>query len=214
MKNRLLVEIGGREFALRTDESEEYMKSVATDVNQMINDIVLKSMRMSKNDAALLICLELCDNNKKLSEANDNMRKQMSEYIDEINRLKKYLTRDDRPKYDENTQPQAETEKEIISDEVDISSQENHEINDEDLEIAEPEVIPEEKPIENIIEEEVAVDSSDSDTFVADAEENKDDGIQQQEQQEVAAESERRETSAESLREKFNRLQKKMSESK
>ena len=95
MKNRVIVEIGGREFALIADESESYMKSIALEVNKMINEAVHKSIRTSRNDAALLICLELCDKNKKLNEVNDNMRKQIAEYIEENERLKRNLIRPD-----------------------------------------------------------------------------------------------------------------------
>lgn len=91
MKNRVLVDICGREFALITDESESYMMALAAEVNKMINDSAYKNLRTSRNDAALLICLDLCDRKNKLSAANDNMRAQITDYVEEIDRLKKQL---------------------------------------------------------------------------------------------------------------------------
>lgn len=91
MKNRVLIDISGREFALITDETESYMKTIAAEVNKMINESTNKNIRTSKSDAALLICLDLCDKKTKLSMTNDNMRAQLTSYIEEIDELKKRL---------------------------------------------------------------------------------------------------------------------------
>lgn len=56
------------------------------------------NLRISKADAAVLTCLDLCDKNKKLSENNDNMRKQIMMHVDEIALLNKKLAAYERQK--------------------------------------------------------------------------------------------------------------------
>ena len=87
MKNKITVELCDKEFFLLSDESEEYVKSLAKEINTMIQETAYKNLRISKADAAVLTCLDLCDQNRKLTENNDNMRKTISEYIDEIGEL-------------------------------------------------------------------------------------------------------------------------------
>ena len=98
MKNRITVELCDKEFSLLSDEHEEYVKSLAKEINQMIQETAYKNLRISKADAAVLTCLDLCDQNRKLTENNDNMRKTISEYIDEIGELNRKLMAYERQK--------------------------------------------------------------------------------------------------------------------
>ena len=98
MKNRIIVEICDKEYTLRTDEPEDYFKSLATEVNKMIEDMAYKNIRTSKSDAAVLTCLDLCDKNRKLTDANDSMRKTIAQYLDEIQVLHKKLASYERQK--------------------------------------------------------------------------------------------------------------------
>ncbi|MCL2095282.1 MAG: cell division protein ZapA [Oscillospiraceae bacterium] len=98
MKNKIIVELCDKEFSLLSDESEEYVKSLAKEINTMIQETAYKNLRISKADAAVLSCLDLCDRNRKLAENNDNMRKTISEYIDEIGELNRKLAAYERQK--------------------------------------------------------------------------------------------------------------------
>ena len=98
MKNKITIELCDKEFSLVSDESEEYVKSLAKEINQMIQETAYKNLRISKADAAVLTCLDLCDQNRKLTENNDNMRKTISEYIDEIGDLNRKLAAYERQK--------------------------------------------------------------------------------------------------------------------
>lgn len=98
MRNRVIVEICDKEYTLKTDESEEYLYSLAAEVNKMIEDTAYKNIRTSKSDAAVLTCLDLCDKNRKLTDDNDNMRKTISQYLDEIQMLHKKLASYERQK--------------------------------------------------------------------------------------------------------------------
>jgi len=98
MKNRVIVEICDKEYTLKTDDSEDYYKSLAAEVDKMIDDMAYKNLRTSKSDAAVLTCLDLCDKNRKLTDDNDNMRKRIAEYLDEIQVLHKTLASYERKK--------------------------------------------------------------------------------------------------------------------
>jgi len=98
MKNKITVELCDKEFSLLSDENEDYVKSIAKEINQLIQDTAYKNLRISKSDAAILTCLDLCDRNRKLTDNNDNMRKTISEYIDEIRELNRKLAAYERQK--------------------------------------------------------------------------------------------------------------------
>ena len=98
MKNRVTVELCDREFNLLADEPEEYVKSLADEINQMIEKKAYSNLRISKADATVLACLDLCSQNRKLIENNDNMIKQITMYVDEIRDLNKRLAAYERQK--------------------------------------------------------------------------------------------------------------------
>jgi len=92
MKNRIAVEIAGKEFVLITEESEEYVRALACELNARIDDTLYRHIRTSRAESAVLVALDLYDENKKLSQANDNLRQQLSEYLEEIDALGRKLT--------------------------------------------------------------------------------------------------------------------------
>jgi len=98
MKNKVTVELCDKEYSLLSEEPEEYVKSLADEINKMIDEIAYKNMRISKADAAVLTCLNLCDKIRKLAENNDNMRQQITMYIEDIAELSKKLAMYERQK--------------------------------------------------------------------------------------------------------------------
>ena len=98
MKNKITVELCDKEYSLLWEESEEYVNSLAAEMNRMIEAMAYNNMRISKADAAVLTCLDLCDKNRKLIENNDNMRKQIMMHVDEIAMLNKRLSAYERQK--------------------------------------------------------------------------------------------------------------------
>jgi len=98
MKNKIVVELCDKEYSLLWDESEAYAKSLAAEMNRMINNMAFNNMRLSKSDATILTCLDLCDKNRKLAENNDNMRRQIMMHVEEIALLNKRLMAYERQK--------------------------------------------------------------------------------------------------------------------
>ena len=92
MKNKIIVQICDKEYTLLTEEHEDYVKSIAAEITKMIDATAYKNLRTSKLDATMITCLDLCDKNHKLSEDNDNMRREILGYIDDIGKLSKKLS--------------------------------------------------------------------------------------------------------------------------
>ena len=92
MKNKILVQMCDKEYTLITDESEDYVKKIAGEITKLIDEAAYKNLRTSKLDAAMITCLDLYDKIQKLSEDNDNMRREILGYIDDIQKLSKKLT--------------------------------------------------------------------------------------------------------------------------
>jgi len=98
MKNKVTVELCDKEYSLLAEEPEEYVKSLAKEINQMIEKTAYANLRISKADATVLTCLDLCDQNRKLKSDNDNMRKEIMRQIDEIGDLHKRMLAYERQK--------------------------------------------------------------------------------------------------------------------
>ncbi|MCL1793343.1 MAG: cell division protein ZapA [Oscillospiraceae bacterium] len=113
MKNKITVELCDKEYALLSEESDDYVKSLAEEINQAIEKTAYSNLRISKADATVLVCLDLCDKNRKLAGNNDNMRKQITMYVDEIAALNKRLSAYERQKsgkFQKNAEAAAESE--------------------------------------------------------------------------------------------------------
>jgi len=87
MKNKITVELCDKEFSLLSDEPEDYVQSLAEEINKMIEDIAYKNLRVSKADAAVLTCLNLCDKNRKHVDNNDSMRREIMKLTKDIEKL-------------------------------------------------------------------------------------------------------------------------------
>jgi cell division protein ZapA (FtsZ GTPase activity inhibitor) len=91
MKNKITIELCDKEYNLLSEEAEDYVKSLAKEINMMIERTAYANLRVSKADATVLTCLDLCDQNRKLKNDNDNMRKEIMMHIDEIGELNRRL---------------------------------------------------------------------------------------------------------------------------
>lgn len=98
MKNKILVQICDKEYSIITEELEDYVKTLAREITKMIDNTAYKNLRTSKIDATMITCLELCDKIHKLTDDNDNMRREIKSYIDEIGKLSKKVAAFERQK--------------------------------------------------------------------------------------------------------------------
>ena len=80
-RNRIKVRICGLEYPLITDDDVEYVQSVAREVERQMEDLMHGNNRISPTDAAVLTAMSCCDDELKASQAVDELRAQMKEYL-------------------------------------------------------------------------------------------------------------------------------------
>lgn len=86
--NKVTVEINGTTLPITTSESEAYVKQLAKELEEQITIVTAKNSRVSYNEALLLISLNVMDNYKKSEQAADNLRAQLSEYLEDAARAR------------------------------------------------------------------------------------------------------------------------------
>ena len=91
MKNRVTVTIAGQEYTLVATEEEGYVEKVAQHVDAQMKQ-VLDGARISLVDGAVLTAVNIADEYFKEVEANENLRRQLKEYLEEATKLKMELS--------------------------------------------------------------------------------------------------------------------------
>ena len=91
MRNKIVVNIGGRDYTLVAAEDEVYVRRCAELVNQQLQEVTRDS-RLSQADAAVLAAMNVADQLLKEQEASENLRRQVKENLEEANTLKLELS--------------------------------------------------------------------------------------------------------------------------
>ena len=77
------LNICGTDYVIVSDETEEYMRSIADEVGDEIDEILKTNVRVSVIMAAVLTALKYCDKSKKYMNDADNLRTQIKDYLEE-----------------------------------------------------------------------------------------------------------------------------------
>lgn len=88
MQNKVRVTICGKEYALQTDETPNYIISLAKRVDRQIMDLVNSADNISIQTAAVLTALDALDEANKSNESIDNIRTQIKDYVDDAGRAR------------------------------------------------------------------------------------------------------------------------------
>ena len=64
-KNKISISIAGHEFIVSTEEEREYTLRLANTVDTKIRDLLNGNGKLNFGLAAILSCLDLCDENEK-----------------------------------------------------------------------------------------------------------------------------------------------------
>ena len=83
MENRVKIEILGSLYTVFTSESEEYTKSLAREIHEQASNLMASNPKLSPNDALVLVALAFADYARKCENGSDNLRTQVSEYLEE-----------------------------------------------------------------------------------------------------------------------------------
>jgi len=77
MKNEAAVQICGEHYVFIMEEPEDYIKSLALEVANLIDT---KSQHgASLQNAAIMACVELCDKMRKLAQDGGNTQREIAE---------------------------------------------------------------------------------------------------------------------------------------
>ena len=87
-RNRVKLTIGGSEFVLSSDESTAYMEALGRAVDGEIRALMEENPRMSMNMAAVLTAINNADRARKAEAGADNLRTQVTEYLEENKALR------------------------------------------------------------------------------------------------------------------------------
>ena len=66
VKRKISLDIAGSRIAVVTDQDETYVRKLASLISQRVNTLSLSGIGATKTDAALLLALDLLDENFKL----------------------------------------------------------------------------------------------------------------------------------------------------
>ena len=81
------LRIAGDEYRIVSDESTEYMQSLAHEVDLKMASI-LKGPHISTTQAAILVALQYADDAAKNSGSADSLRAQLKEYLEDAAQAK------------------------------------------------------------------------------------------------------------------------------
>lgn len=85
MKTQVTVNIYGRSYPMLTDESEEYTDRLANTLNERMQSLKEAKRSLSVQDAAAIISLECLDELVKNKQTEQNIRTQISAYVEDAN---------------------------------------------------------------------------------------------------------------------------------
>lgn len=80
-KNRVRVSVCGNDYVITGDESEEYVRELAREVERRMEELMNASSCVSVTMAAVLTAMNCCDDESKAIMSADNLRAQMKEYL-------------------------------------------------------------------------------------------------------------------------------------
>ena len=91
MKNKIVVNIGDKDYTMVAAEDEAYVRRCAQLVDQHLRAVTQES-RLSQADAAILAAMNMADMYLKEQEVSENLRRQVKENLEEANSLKLELS--------------------------------------------------------------------------------------------------------------------------
>jgi Cell division protein ZapA. len=120
-KRRIRLEINGIVCGLITEESDEYMHSLAGEVEAYVKKILASSPLMTKESAAMMAALSFCDSGKKSDDRLYSMKQrvlEMEKKTTEAQRVSGALKKENSQLWEETDALLSKTEKPEESEEL------------------------------------------------------------------------------------------------
>ena len=83
MAQSVKVNIAGIEYAIKTDESAEYTKQIADEINEKINEVKKSNPNISTMQIAILIAMQYCFESKDAQKKTEEIRGEIKSYLED-----------------------------------------------------------------------------------------------------------------------------------
>ncbi len=87
-QNRVALTIQGCKYTVSSDDTVEYMKDVAREVDHTLHDMLEANPHLSPYNAAVLAAVNNLDRARKAETAADRLRSQVAAYLEETQALR------------------------------------------------------------------------------------------------------------------------------
>ncbi len=88
-KNKVSVQIEGRNYSIITSDDQSYVEEVAAEVTECIRNAAVHSCRLDTRDCAVLAALDFCDDRNKAIQKNADLVAKADQIITHSNELNK-----------------------------------------------------------------------------------------------------------------------------
>ena len=82
MSHKLTIDIYGSRYPITANEDPKYVAELARELDKMVADL-MKSGKLSINQALVLIALNCLDGYRKAEQSSDNLREQVAGYLED-----------------------------------------------------------------------------------------------------------------------------------
>lgn len=88
MANKIRITVGGINYSIMSDDSEEYLKEIGRELELRMNYFAKKNPFLSTTMTAVLAALEGYDNAKKARAENEQLKAEINRLVSELAVLK------------------------------------------------------------------------------------------------------------------------------
>ncbi len=86
--SRVIIEVCGVKYHISSSEPEAYVKELGAQLNAQVSDMLNKNPSLSVTEALVLCLLSYMDNYRKSEENTDNMRNQLTGYLEDATKYR------------------------------------------------------------------------------------------------------------------------------
>lgn len=86
--NKVRIEICGAKYVISSTENPKYVKELATEIEEKVRTFMEKNPSAARADAYMIILLGYVDLYKKSEKNTDNIRSQLTQYLEDAARAR------------------------------------------------------------------------------------------------------------------------------